>query len=202
MQERLSRRWLVAFAVAYAVLHHSGTLLSPLGGPGTTRWIDWFDLATPLLVLTPSAGLLRCIGGTLHQWVLWLVGAVAYTEGHGLHLSANSIYHAAPSETAHLWDEVVGHLVWYSGFWLIVAVLATAWKTTLPLSPFGLLLAALVGFTHATNGIGADRPVPVIAAVIAIALVGYGLYLRSEAGRYLAASYTVAFLTMTVVLIA
>jgi len=70
------------------------------------------------------------------------------------------------------------------------------------LSPFGFLLAALVGVTHATNGIGADRPVPVIAAVIAIALIGYGLYLRSDAGRYLAVTYTVAILTMTVALIA
>ncbi|MEO5838081.1 MAG: hypothetical protein ABIQ73_22065 [Acidimicrobiales bacterium] len=136
MEEQPTRRWLVAFAIAYAVLHHNGTLLSPLGGPGTTRWIDWFDLATPLLVLLPSAGVLRCVGGSTNQWVLWLVGAIVYTEGHGLHLAANSIYHDAPGDAAQLWDEVVGHLIWYSGFWLLVVVLVVALaKTKLPLSP-------------------------------------------------------------------
>jgi hypothetical protein len=185
------------------VLHHNGTFLSPLGGPGTTRWIDWFDLVTPLLVLLPSAGLLRCVGGSAKQWMLWLVGAIVYTEGHGLHLAANSIFHADPGETAHLWDEVVGHLIWYSGFWVIVVVLVFALdKTALPLSPLGVVLAALVGLTHATNAIGADRPVPVIAAVIAIALIAYGLRLRSDAGRYLAASYAVAIVVMAGALVA
>jgi hypothetical protein len=203
MQERLSRRWLVAFAIAYVVLHHNGTLLSPLGGPGATRWIDWFDLATPLLVVLPSAGLLRGVGATAKQWVLWLVGAIAYTEGHGVHLAANSIYHVAPSDTAHLWDEVVGHLVWYSGFWVIVAVLAAALpKTTLPLSPVGLLLSAAVGVTHATNALGADRPVPVVAAVVAIAFVAFGFRRRSDAGRYLVVAYTIAVVAMAVGLFA
>ena len=202
-QQGLTRRWLVAFALAYAVLHHNGTFLSPLGGPGATRWIDWFDLATPLLVLLPSAGLLRCAGGSAKQWALWLVGAIAYTEGHGLHLAANSIYHDAPGDTAQLWDEVVGHLIWYSGFWLIVAVTAVVLaRATLPLSPLGVLLAASVGVTHATNGIGADMPVPVVAAVIAIAFIGYGLRLRNDAGRYLALSYTIAILVLGVAVIA
>jgi hypothetical protein len=203
MQEHRSRLWLVAFAAAYAVLHHNGTFLSPLGGPGATRWIDWFDLATPLLVLLPSAGLLRCVGSTPTHWMLWLIGALIYTEGHGLHLAANSIYHAAPGDTAQLWDEVVGHLIWYSGFWVIIAVTALVLaRTTLPLSPFGLLLAASVGVTHATNGIGADMPVPVVAAVIAIAFIAYGLHLRSDAGRYLAAAYTVASVAMAVAAVA
>jgi hypothetical protein len=202
MHERLVRRWLVGFAVAYVVLHHNGTFLSPLGGPGATRWIDWFDLVTPLIVLLPSAGLLRCVGGSVRQWVLWLVGAVVYTEGHGLHLAANSIDHVAPNDTAKLWDEVVGHLVWYSGFWLIIAVLAVALTNSrLALSAFGLLLAALVGVTHATNGLGGDTPVPLVAAMIAIALTALGLRLRSEAGRYLAVSYAVAIVTMTTALI-
>jgi hypothetical protein len=203
MQERGIRRWLAAFAFAYSVLHHNGTILSPLGGPGATRWIDWIDLATPLLVLLPSAGLLRCVGATSKQWVLWVVGAVVYTEGHGLHLASNSIYHVDPSDTAKLWDEVVGHLVWYSGFWLIVAVTAVALtRTALPLTPIGVLLAAAVGVTHATNGIGADMPVPIVAAAIAIAFISYGLRLRSDAGRYLAATYTVATVTLAVAALA
>ncbi|MEO8692595.1 MAG: hypothetical protein ABI658_03710 [Acidimicrobiales bacterium] len=202
MEQRQTRLWLVAFAIAYAVLHHNGTVLSPLGGRGTTRWIDWFDLATPLLVLLPSAGLLRCVGGNAKQWVLWCVGAIVYTEGHGVHLAANSIYHDAPSDTAHLWDEVVGHLIWYSGFWIIVVVLVAALaKTSLPLSPLGVALAAAVGVTHATNGLGADRPVPVVAAVIAVAFIALGLRLRTDAGRYLAVAYAIAILTMTAVLL-
>ena len=199
MHERLTSHWLVGFAVAYVVLHHIGTFLSPLGGPGATRWVD---LVTPLVVLLPSAGLLRCVSRSVAQWALWLVGALIYTEGHGLHLAANSIYHVAPNDTAKLWDEVVGHLVWYAGFWLIIVVLAIALtKSSIQLSGFGLLLAALVGVTHATNGLGGDAPVPVVAAGIAFALAALGLRLRSDAGRYLAVSYTVAIVTMAAALV-
>lgn len=51
-----------------------------------------------------------------------------YASGHGIHLAANSIGNVSPGPTARLWDEVVGHCVWY-------ATMAS------PLDPFASLLS-------------------------------------------------------------
>lgn len=58
--DRAYHYWLTAFAVAYGVLHHQGVVLAPLGDVGSTqtRWADWLDLATPLVVLAGAAGVL------------------------------------------------------------------------------------------------------------------------------------------------
>ena len=35
-------------------------------------------------------------------WLVYLIGAITYVEGHGVHLSANSISNATPTTAAHL----------------------------------------------------------------------------------------------------
>lgn len=107
-------RALVSTAVAYVVLHHLGLLPSGLGeGPHGTRWADWLDLAVPWVVLAPAAVTLAAADAPLRTWILFGSGVVAYTSGHGIHLAANSIGNVNPGETTHLWDEVVGHWLWF-----------------------------------------------------------------------------------------
>src|SRR3712207_307827 len=79
-------RWLATTAVAYSVLHHAGSGLASLGtvGSGPTRWADWIDLATPYAVLIPAAVTLWAAPAGI--WLVYLVGAITYVEGHGVHL--------------------------------------------------------------------------------------------------------------------
>ena len=118
--------WLVLLAIGYAVSHHVGTLFAGLGDVGSTdtRWADWIDLATPYVVTGAVAGALRAARASRVTWTVFWFAAVVYTQGHGIHLAANSVGNAVPGQPAYLWDEHVGHYLWYSGFALLIATLA------------------------------------------------------------------------------
>ena len=122
---RVYLRWLAVTAAAYVVFHHLGLIDGGLGpAPSDTQWIDWFDLVVPFLVLGPAAATLHAAGAGARTWLVFGIGAVTYATGHGVHLAANSVGNAAPGPTEHLWDEVVGHYIWYTGVALVVAALA------------------------------------------------------------------------------
>lgn len=172
-------RWLALTALSYAVLHHLGLLPDGLGvGPDDTRWADWLDLALPWLVLVPGALTLRADGAAERTWWVFGAGAVAYASGHGIHLAANSVANAEPGATAHLWDEVVGHTIWYAGVALVLAALARTMVGHARPGPLGYLLALAVGLTWATNAVGGGTQV--LAGVVALAACGFGWRHRSE----------------------
>ncbi len=92
---------------------------------------DWIDLLTPFAILGCAAMVLVRAQAWRGQWVLFGVGGVAFTLGHGLHLSANSVSNVADEAVAgapivHLWDEVVSHYVWYTGLFLVMGALGWA----------------------------------------------------------------------------
>jgi hypothetical protein len=97
--------------------------------------------------------------------------ALLYATGHGIHLAANSIGNVAPGETAHFWDERVGHLVWYAGVAVVFAVLASTLTSEPPTtSPAAWLLAVAVGATWGTNATGGELTWPgTVAAAAALA---------------------------------
>lgn len=168
--------WLATTAAAYAVLHHLGLVPDGLGSaPAGTRWTDWLDLAVPWLVLAPAAATLFSAPATRRQWLTFGCGAVAYASGHGVHLAGNSVANADPGRTAHLWDEVVGHLLWYAGVALVIAALAASMRHRgRPRGGAGLVigvfLAIAAGVTWATNalgGVGTTVPGLVLALVAA-----------------------------------
>lgn len=171
---RRSYVWsLLASGLAYGTFHHVGSLPGGLGTVGDTRWADWIDLLTPYAVLLPAAAALAAARSPAGIWTAFGVGALAYTQGHGVHLAANSVGNVAPGDAAHLWDEVVGHWLWYAGAAVVMAALAVSMRgRPRPQGPVPHLVALAVGLTWATNAFGGGTA-PMSLAV-ALALAGYG----------------------------
>jgi hypothetical protein len=190
-------RWLAVTALVYAVVHHLGLLPDGLGdGPDGTRWADWLDLAVPWLVLTPAALTIWADHPPVRTWVVFGAGVIAYTSGHGIHLAANSVGNVAPGETEHLWDEVVGHYIWFAG----VALLATALAMTMAGRPrphwIGYLLAIPVGLTWASNAHGGGTVV--FSLVLALVAVAYGWVRRRDLGIVLLVASVPAVVVLAV----
>lgn len=153
---------LTLFAVGYNVAHHNG-LFGSSAGPTGTRLADWIDLLTPFVVLLPLAWFLALQRPKRVEWIAAAIGAILYVEGHGIHLSSNSIGNVASSETTaarttdviHLWDEVIGHYVWYLGLAIVLAVCAHSVRGRSLHVPRAAMAVggALTGLTWATNGL-------------------------------------------------
>ncbi len=164
MRRRAIRGWLALFALTVIVGMQAGTIFKPLGDVGDTRAADWADLLTPFALLGTAAVVLVRAGATRGQWVLFGVGGVAFTLGHGLHLAANSISNVADDAVAdaaivHLWDEVVSHWIWYTGLFLVFSALAWALRgVEFRLGLLGGILALLVALTLANTYIEGATP--------------------------------------------
>lgn len=182
-------RWLAWFAVAVVVGHHVGTIFAGLGDAGRgTEWADWIDLLTPYAVIGTALACLYAGGAERRAWLVAAVGAVVYAEGHGVHLSANSIGNErGNTQPVHLWDEVVGHYLWYAGLFLLVAALAITLADRPRPGALGWPLAALFGLTAATNGI--EGGTAVFSLAVSLAFVSWGWRHRRTAGVLLVTAY-------------
>jgi hypothetical protein len=182
--------------------HHTGFTLEPLGtvggiAGGETRWSDWIDLVLPYLVIGCAGAALAAVATPRRLWLLFGFAAVLYTQGHGIHLAANSIANVTPAEPAHLWDEVIGHYLWYGGLAGLVAALGLAlgdrhrpsWRVGLPLS-------LLFGFTVFTNSIeGGTAP---LGLVTSAAFLVWGIYGRERLLGLLVPTYGLALVALAV----
>jgi hypothetical protein len=193
-------RLLTTTGLVYAIVHHLGLLPDGLGaGPDGTRWADWLDLAVPWLVLVPAALTLWAAQAVPRAWAVFGAGAVAYASGHGLHLAANSVGNVDPGVTAHLWDEVVGHYVWFAG---VALVLAALWLTMLDRPRPRLVGHAVswgVGLTWASNAVGGGTVA--FSAVVAVVAAYVGWRDRRGLGVVLLSGFTPAALWLAGVLI-
>lgn len=195
------QRWLAVAAAGYGVVHHQGTLLADLGETvDETRWADWIDLATPYAVLLPVAVALLAFGADRVAWLTYVVGAVTYVEGHGIHLSANSIGNVPRAEDdpwpplVHLWDEGVGHHLWIAGVVIVVLAISRAARNQPApgLAPYPL--AALVGVTFFTNSVEGGAPVLGLLGAALLAAVGW--VHRRGFDRLLLATYAPALVLL------
>lgn len=188
-------RWVAVWALSYNVLHHLGALPGGLGhAGGGTRWVDWLTLLTPYAVVGSAVAALYAGRTDRRGWIIGLVGAASYVQGHGINLAANSISNARGSgEPAHLWDEVVGHWLWYGGVALLVFALARAVEVRA--RPTAVLLAVVSGLTWTTNALEGTTAVGSLAVATTFAVWGWRR--RAEgSGRLL----LVAFGTSTALL--
>ncbi len=175
-------RPLAALALAVVVFLQIGTVARPLGDLGGTRAADWLDLLTPWAVVGAATWvLLRARPGPQPAtWALLGIGAVAFAEGGGLHLAANSVSNAGPTghaaDVAYLWDETVSHWIWYVGLLLVLAAVTVAvLRGAGPVprtGPVGLLLAAATGFSLANTWIEGRTPWLGLAAAVGFLAVG------------------------------
>ena len=173
--------------MAYNVFHHLGVLPGGLGDAGAgTRWVDWIDLLTPYAVVATALAALAAAGTDRRGWWTALVGAGVYVQGHGVHLAANSISNErGDAPPTHLWDEVVGHWVWYAGVALLVVALARA--VPLRATPAAVALAVATGLTWTTNAL--EGTTAVGSLVVAAALAAQGARRRDGTGWLLLAAF-------------
>lgn len=159
-----TQRWLFVFGVVYVIGHHTGTALAPLGDVGPTRWADWVDLLLPYLLIGSAAMVLVHARASRRAWLVLGVGALVYTQGHGIHLAANSVGNqVGHADVVTLWDEYVGHYLWYLGLAGLIAALVITVKVV-DVVPLGWGLAGLFALTLTTNAIE-GQTVPLSAAL-------------------------------------
>jgi len=182
---------LLAFSVALTVGHHLPAFLP--NRPG-----DWVDLLTPFAVVGAAAALLLALRPPAWLAVAAGVAAVAYIDGHGIHLAANSIRHEEPTGAvearANFWDEEFGHLEWHLGLLGFLAMVAACPPVATPAHRRRGIVApsaVLLGFTLFTSSVeGGTWPLVLAAAVL---LVPYGLLrARTVAATTIAAALAFA----------
>jgi hypothetical protein len=198
-------RWLFAYGLSYAFLH-----ILPAFLPGPLAWPvnkgDALDFLTPLVVIPaalavslklkrlsetkePSPGK-RHGGGA---WAVLILGFLLYVDGHGIHLSANSIARLLEGQEGssafrgvYLYDEVISHFMWDGGAFLIsVGLLLLARRARfagLTAAQSALLSggAAFYGFAYAVNSIEGQTVIVMFPAAGAACLWCLGLYLRDR----------------------
>jgi hypothetical protein len=125
----VARRWsparsVVAFAAAVSVFHHLPTTA------GIVRLHNATDLLTPLAVVGSALAALLTLRAPPRALAVGFAAAVVYTDGHGIHLSANAIrdwpLSGRAADSAHFWDETFGHLWWHLGWFGLVAAICLA----------------------------------------------------------------------------
>lgn len=179
------RPWLGWFALAVIVGMQAGTVFKPLGTMGETRVADWVDLLTPYAVIGTAAVVMVRARATTPQWILFGLGAVSFALGKGLHISANSASNVADAVVAdssivHLWDEVVSHLIWYSGLFVLIVALAWALHhVTFRAGSLDLVVAGLVALTLVNTYIEGAQPL--LGLVFLAVLLATGIAWRPAA---------------------
>jgi len=172
--------WLLAYGFFFAYFHIIPPFLKAfLKSPLT--WGDTLDFLTPFAVVPLAYILYSRANKILHSGqpqqsshialrispkVLLAIGFLLFVDGHGLHLSANSIarllHNMKESElykAAYLFDEIISHFMLDGGVFLIsVALIIAAFKISfksLTWKNFAFLSlgAAFYGFAFTANGI-------------------------------------------------
>lgn len=192
-------RWLFFLGLAYASLQVLPAFFQRFISKSLTLG-DVIDFATPWAVIPVAffvfSRISRIESGKqppssfqiAASKILLAAGFVLYVDGHGLHLSANSLarlidkaqnpelYHAA-----YLWDEIISHYVWDAGVFLIAIALIVgssrrSYKSlSVPSILFISLGALLYGFTFAVNSVEGQTtvlgiPVAIFGGALCIGL--------------------------------
>jgi len=185
---------ILIFAIAFAFLILAPAFLGhPLPAYPLMHWADVLDILTPL-VLIPLYWLLFTDSGRKARSrglvIAFLVLAALWTEGQGMHLSANSIGNLLGKGSSevhglvHFYDEVLSHYVWHIaivGLTVLLLVGRAEGGAEAIRVRWGIVVpsAVLYGFTYfAAVNEGGTVPFGLPATVVI--LLGLWLTRRSE----------------------
>ncbi len=180
--------WLFFYATSYAVLH-----IFPAIIPGEIVYKfmlgDALDLFTPFLLLYIVYKLYKKVHinsfanhYTKYVDFLLILGAIAFVEGHGMHLAANAIFrHLQTTATplyklTYFFDETLGHILWDGGLLLVAIGLMLSSRNQqgiLYANQVTLitLAALLYGFTYFVNAVEGQTVVFTFPAAIILPIL-------------------------------
>lgn len=198
--------WLFGFGLVYAFFQIMPALFSkPITGPLSLG--DLFDFLTPFVVIFLVYFLYRQIVKLSRKpnpkyqpreilfKVFLAVGFILYVNGHGLHLSSNTIARVIENsgmkgteifKAAYLFDEVISHVMWDTGviFISLGFILGAAALPVLSLDKknrvFLLLGAAFYGFTFTVNGIEGQVVWLMLPAAVFGFLLSLGFFIKEK----------------------
>ncbi len=160
--QRLTRLILI-FAILFAVFIIVPTFLGdPFASYPLMKNGDVFDSMTPL-VLIPLYWLLFQIhprySPSQKEILFFLLFAVLWIQGQGMHLVANSIGHLISSDSVsevkqltHFYDETLSHYIWHLGLVGLSGLLIyRQWHNPFVEPHSGLKLAIAAGIIHGLN---------------------------------------------------
>ncbi len=148
---------------------------------------DVLDILTPFFMIFMGAWLWLALDESpvqskarysrLGALFLFTAGAVAFVEGHGMHLSANAVARHLTQipETSvyrltYFFDEILGHILWDSG-WVLMCV-GIAWRAV-GLAPqqtgsrrMVYVAAFFFGFTYSCNAIEGQTVIFMLPAAL------------------------------------
>jgi hypothetical protein len=175
---------ILVFALAFTFFILAPPFLGvPLGAYPSVHWADVLDVITPL-VLIPLYWLLFTDAGRIFRGLRLIIAFVAlaalWTEGQGMHLSANSVSNLLGAGTTevhgliHFYDEVLSHYLWHIGIVGLSILLSFAplelGSKVAPMR-WGVIVpsAFLYGFTYfAAVDEGATVPMGLPAAILIV----------------------------------
>ena len=195
---------LFAYGLGIAFFHIMPALLIPyLKRPLT--WGDSLDFLTPLVVI-PLAYLLfyharrmlRSSNDLGREQSLWAkiilgFGFLLYVDGHGLHLSSNSIARILQNmrgselfNATYLFDEIISHFMWDAGMFLIsiglmlIALRLSFESLSKSSLAFILIGATFYGFNFTVNGIEGQTVILTFPAAFVGSLLSFILYWKAR----------------------
>ena len=205
MKDRDPVKLLFFYSLAFAFfLIMPAFLTGYLGSP--VSWGDALDFLTPYFVM-PLAFIIFCclkFDGELSRSQPKIISVLAkismgagillFVDGHGLHLSANSIARmiTAPKgselySAVYVYDEIISHFMWDGGVFLIslafILKAARIKPKTFYRKEWIFLIpgVALYGFTIAVNGIEGQTVYFSLPAAGAVFLLSLYLFIKSKA---------------------
>ncbi len=160
--QRLARLTLI-FAILFAVFIVAPAFLNGQFAPyPLIKNGDILDLLTPL-VLIPLYWLLFQIHPhrppSQQEMLIFLVFAVFWVQGQGMHLVANSIGHLTPPDSGsqvkqltHFYDEILSHYIWHFGLVGLSGLLIyRQWQNPFLKQRSGLRFEIMAGIIHGFN---------------------------------------------------